>query len=219
MSGEQMHKNVRAELALAAVVAGLGVLLLAGVGGIGLGAGYDQVGPRFFPYAVAAGLLLLGALVAWAALGQRRTDLKETSKEHVGFGNGNCLPEETRSTSVIIDPDAEGGETQPGAGAEESAAGEDTGAAKVDKMVEVAKVEWKPLGWIALALALNLALLERAGFMIAAAVQFWLVARAFHSTKPARDAVVAVGLSVVVYYAFSEGLGLSLPPGILRGIF
>jgi hypothetical protein len=114
---------------------------------------------------------------------------------------------------VRIDSDTEAGETPPGISAEEAATGAGGVAAKVNE------VDWKPLGWIALALALNLALLERAGFVIAASVQFWLVARAFHSTKPVRDAVVALGLSLVVYYAFSEGLGLNLPPGFLGELF
>jgi len=65
-------------------------------------------------------------------------------------------------------------------------------------------------------LLLNLALLERAGFVIASSVQFWLAARAFHSNRPARDAVVGVLLSAIVYFAFSRLLGLTLPAGILE---
>jgi len=49
----------KGELVLALAIVALGVFLLIGVSKIRLGAGYDRIGPRFFPYAVAAGLLLL----------------------------------------------------------------------------------------------------------------------------------------------------------------
>jgi len=61
-------------------------------------------------------------------------------------------------------------------------------------------------------------LLERAGFIFTAAVLFWLVARAFESTRPWRDAVAGVLLSVFVYVVFTRGLGLVLPGGLLEGL-
>ena len=78
-----------------------------------------------------------------------------------------------------------------------------------------ASLNWVPFGYFALAFLLFIALLEPAGFAIAAALQFWLVARAFRSRRPARDALIAVVLSLIVYVAFSSGLGLPLPAGIL----
>jgi putative tricarboxylic transport membrane protein len=45
-----------------------------------------------------------------------------------------------------------------------------------------------------------------------------IVARAFHSRRPARDGVVGLLLSVVTHLAFARGLGLNLPPGILEGL-
>ena len=50
------------------------------------------------------------------------------------------------------------------------------------------------------------------------ALQFWLVARAFRSRRPGRDFLIAVALSLIVYLAFSRGLGLPLPAGILEGL-
>ncbi len=81
------------------------------------------------------------------------------------------------------------------------------------------QMNWQALGYLGLALLLNLVLLERAGFVISSSVLFWLVARAFHSRSPWRDAAVAVLLSMLVYFAFTRGLGLILPLGIFNRLF
>ena len=150
----------KGELTLALAVTALGIFLLAGASHIRFGSGYDRIGPRFFPYAVAAGLILLGG---WTAVEAFRT---------------NERPPTSNQAAVPLNRSS--------------------------------------FGYLGLALLLNLALLERAGFMIAASVQFWLAARAFHSKKPARDAVVAILLSAAVYFAFSHLLGLTLPAGIFE---
>ena len=74
-----------------------------------------------------------------------------------------------------------------------------------------------PLVLLAGAVALHVALLERAGFVIAAAVLFWLAARAFDPRHPLRDAVFAVVLSAAAYLVFARVLQLSLPAGVLAG--
>jgi putative tricarboxylic transport membrane protein len=150
----------RTEGSLAASVVIVGLLLLAGVPGIAPGAGYDRIGPRFFPIVTATGLVMLGAVLAIAARRQRRP-------------------------------------AEPAA--------------------EATPINWVPFGYFALAFVLFIALLDRAGFPIAAALQFWLVARAFRSRRPARDFLIAVTLALIVYLAFSRGLGLPLPAGILEG--
>jgi putative tricarboxylic transport membrane protein len=157
---------VLAELAMALGVLALGVLLLWGSSAISFGAGYDRIGPRFFPYAVAAGLILLGARLTVAAIYCRQ------AKQEAAAG-----------------PEIQSG------------------------------LNWRPLGLLSLALLLNLVFLETAGFVIASSVQFWLVARAFHSRRPARDAVIAVLVSTIVYFAFSQVLGLTLPAGIFESLF
>ena len=74
-----------------------------------------------------------------------------------------------------------------------------------------------PVVLLAAAVALHLLLLENAGFVIAAAVLFWLAARAFDPRHPLRDGCFAVGVSVSAYVLFARVLHLSLPAGLLAG--
>ena len=139
----------------------LGLVLVAGAFGIETGFGYDRIGPRTAPYAVALGLLLLGAaLIAPALRGRPHRDRRKTA----------------------------------------------------------ASPRWAALGWLTLAGLLFLALAGRAGFIVAASLQFWLVARAFSASRPLRDGVVAVLLAAAVYAAFSRGLGLALPAGFVEAL-
>ncbi len=145
-------------MALTAIA--LGLFILARSFSISLGTGYDRIGPRFFPWVVAAGLILSGSLLAWGA-GRR---------DRSSFGDVRL------------------------------------------------QTSWPAVGILSLALGSSVALLERAGFILTAALLFWLVARAFESRRPWRDAVVGALLSVFVYLAFTRGLGLVLPRGLLDGL-
>jgi putative tricarboxylic transport membrane protein len=53
--------------------------------------------------------------------------------------------------------------------------------------------------------------------LIASAVLFWLVARAFDERRPVRDAVCAVAVSAAAYFLFAHVLELPLPAGVLAG--
>ena len=72
-----------------------------------------------------------------------------------------------------------------------------------------------PLALVAAGAALHVLLAESAGFVIAAALLFWLVARAFDAHHPVRDAVCALGVAAASYALFDYALGLSLPAGLL----
>jgi putative tricarboxylic transport membrane protein len=74
-----------------------------------------------------------------------------------------------------------------------------------------------PVMLLAAAAMLHLLLVERAGFVPAAAVLFWLAARAFDPRHPIRDGVFALGVSLSAYVLFARVLHLSLPAGVLAG--
>jgi putative tricarboxylic transport membrane protein len=75
------------------------------------------------------------------------------------------------------------------------------------------------LAWGAGGFAAFALILEFAGWIIAAALLFWCVARSMGSKKPLFDLTLALTFSSLVYIAFAVMLGLNLPSGILGGGF
>jgi putative tricarboxylic transport membrane protein len=57
--------------------------------------------------------------------------------------------------------------------------------------------------------------LEYAGYLISTVVLFALCAAILGSRSHIRDAVVAVSLTVAVYFLFTHGLNIHLPTGVL----
>ena len=79
--------------------------------------------------------------------------------------------------------------------------------------------DWSPALWPAGGFLLFSPTLQTLGRIIAAALMFWFVAKGFGSRRPIFDVSLALLMSSAVYLAFSIGLGLSLPSGILGGGF
>ncbi|MBA3269084.1 MAG: tripartite tricarboxylate transporter TctB family protein [Acidobacteria bacterium] len=75
--------------------------------------------------------------------------------------------------------------------------------------------QFRAVSLIALGIAMNVLLLERAGFVVASVPLFWLTARAFDGQHPRRDVIVAVALSLGTYLLFARLLQVSLPAGVL----
>lgn len=61
-------------------------------------------------------------------------------------------------------------------------------------------------------------LLQPVGWLITASALFWVVSFALGSKRPLFDIAVSVIVASVIQIAFSAGLGLGLPPGILEGV-
>jgi putative tricarboxylic transport membrane protein len=76
-------------------------------------------------------------------------------------------------------------------------------------------IEWRPAALLAVGVLLDLAFLERAGFVITSALLFWLTARAFDHRHPLRDAVFAAAVATGSYLLFVRVLNVSLPAGLL----
>jgi putative tricarboxylic transport membrane protein len=79
-------------------------------------------------------------------------------------------------------------------------------------------LRWMPVAYVLAGLVLFAALVESAGFVIAAAALFILVARAFRSRRILFDIVIGFSLSAVIFLVFTRGLGLKLPAGSLSVI-
>ncbi|MBA8823568.1 putative tricarboxylic transport membrane protein [Saccharopolyspora lacisalsi] len=76
----------------------------------------------------------------------------------------------------------------------------------------------RALGIVLATLTAHLLLLETAGWIIAGALLFWGVSYALGGRKVLRDLGVSFLVSATVQLAFSAGLGLTLPPGVLVGV-
>lgn len=78
--------------------------------------------------------------------------------------------------------------------------------------------DWRALVVISGGLIAQLLLLERVGFVIAAALLFVCVTYGFGSRRYLRDVAIAALLAVIVYLGFTRGLDLHLPAGVLKGV-
>jgi putative tricarboxylic transport membrane protein len=78
--------------------------------------------------------------------------------------------------------------------------------------------DWRTVLLLVAAFVANIALIDRAGWVISGTVLFWGSVYALGSRHYVRDALVAVTLSLVTFYGFYVGLGIALPAGILQGV-
>ncbi len=79
-------------------------------------------------------------------------------------------------------------------------------------------VDWRTIGLLIAAFALNAVLIEPLGWVISGALLFWGSAFALGNRHHIRGLAIGVVLSLVTFYAFAIGLGVNLPAGILQGI-
>lgn len=91
-----------------------------------------------------------------------------------------------------------------------------TEAEGVDVMLPT---DWSAVLFIGAGLLAYLYLLERAGYVIASALLFYLAAFGMGSRKVIRDVLSALGLALVTWFIFTNGLSLRLPAGWLDGWF
>jgi putative tricarboxylic transport membrane protein len=79
-------------------------------------------------------------------------------------------------------------------------------------------IDWRAFLLIGVGLVAHMALIGRAGFVIASTVLFVCVARAFGSRQLARATAIGFILTLIVFVGFTYGLGLELPAGVLAGL-
>ena len=78
--------------------------------------------------------------------------------------------------------------------------------------------DWRTVLLLVAAFVANIALIDRAGWVISGAVLFWGSVYALGSRHYVRDGIIAVVMSLTTFYAFYVGLGIALPAGILQGV-
>jgi putative tricarboxylic transport membrane protein len=77
---------------------------------------------------------------------------------------------------------------------------------------------WRAFAWVSAGLFAQMALIQRAGFVLAAALLFACVARGFGSERPVRDALIGLALGLAVFLFFVKFLNVGLPAGWLAPI-
>ena len=82
----------------------------------------------------------------------------------------------------------------------------------------IEKTDFKTLLIVAGTMATYPLLIERAGFIVASTVAFFGVSFAFGAKNVAKNLLVSLIFSLIVYFSFTRGLNVNLPSGILRGI-
>jgi putative tricarboxylic transport membrane protein len=89
----------------------------------------------------------------------------------------------------------------------------------VDEEAEVhLPMDWWAFGWVTAGIIVYGLLVERAGFLIASTILFVAVARGFSSRRWLGNAAIGLAIAAFIFAVFNYGLGLQLPPGVLRGI-
>jgi putative tricarboxylic transport membrane protein len=88
---------------------------------------------------------------------------------------------------------------------------------RIAEVAEAGPPNRRALGLMAAGLAANLLLIGPLGFSIAASAQFVLVSAAFGSRSAARDLLIALPLTLAVWFLFVQALGVNIGAGLLEG--
>jgi putative tricarboxylic transport membrane protein len=83
----------------------------------------------------------------------------------------------------------------------------------------VPRTDWRTLGVVVGVFVAFIVVLEPLGWLISAAGLFWAVSCALGAKNPLRVLAIAFIFSALVQIAFSLGLGLTLPSGVIGAIF
>ncbi|WP_369267121.1 tripartite tricarboxylate transporter TctB family protein, partial [Streptomyces harbinensis] len=103
-------------------------------------------------------------------------------------------------------------------GADGTDAADDPAATAAPEPLRVRSNRPAVLGLVGTVVAFIVLLLPL-GWILAGAGLFWGVARTLGSRRTVFDIFLAIAISSGIQLAFSAGLGLNLPPGILEGVF
>ncbi|MCW2289500.1 putative tricarboxylic transport membrane protein [Leucobacter luti] len=157
-------------------------------------------GPRFFPGLIAAGLYLFAILLGGTAV---RNALRPRAAQSRTVGSDGDAFE-----LLSAEHDAVRADDLAREGTELTADGTPVPGKAVG-------VDWRSLAWVVGSFLAFAMLLPYLGWVIAAALLFWCVSRAFGLQQPLAALIVGFTVSSLIYIAFDIMLGMSLPSGVL----
>lgn len=198
---EMVHKPARkfragrSEFVVVALLLAVATFLAIGTATMNV-QGSSVPGPQFFPILVCIVLYATAALLAVHVL--RHPHLPDT-EPHPGHGDFSAdmlrdlahMPEGERQTAVT------------------------TGGAENTYKTYT---DWKTVGQVIAGVVGFTLILQPVGWIISAALLFWVVSRALGSKRPVFDLGVALLFASAIQLAFNAGLKLNLPSGFLGGM-
>lgn len=201
----------RSGLIVPVIMAAFSTYLLVGILTMEVAEDADQPGPQFFPMLImivgyAITVLLTVAYIRNPEPVDVADELPAEAEEEKAFST----PVTSAVSASRMDPHEEDEPSRDRQAIAEARAAD----SKHRTHSDFVSLAWGAGGFAAFAL-----ILEFAGWIIAAALLFWCVARSMGSKKPLFDLTVALTFSSLVYIAFAVMLGLNLPSGILGGGF
>lgn len=90
------------------------------------------------------------------------------------------------------------------------------GGWEVDEEDLTIPIDWRAMGWVLAGLVANVALIAPAGFILASTILFCCIARAFGSSQPVRDGLIAIVFAAVTYVGFDRVLGINIGAGLIE---
>jgi putative tricarboxylic transport membrane protein len=79
--------------------------------------------------------------------------------------------------------------------------------------------DFKTMSLVVAGIAGHVILLEKLGYVVAAAFSFYLVAYAFGARRIVKDLGIAIAFALISYIAFTKGLNIRLPQGVFEDLF
>lgn len=187
----------REELVMAGIVLALAAGLGYGTLTMEVPEGISTPGPRFFPTIITVGLTVLGILLTVSVFRSPRSEVGAGGSDDVEMST-DLLEDlgDIDTTSEIRVISEANGDNVPRAG-----------------------TDWKTFLTVLGALIVFILILEPVGWIFSGTLLFWVISRALGSRRPLFDVGISLLVSSAIQLAFSAGLGLTLPSGILSGVF
>ncbi|MFC9065717.1 tripartite tricarboxylate transporter TctB family protein [Streptomyces harbinensis] len=195
----------RSEFVVVAVLLALAVFLTHGTLTMTVPPTAASPGPQFFPWIITGLAYVLAAVLTWQII-------RNPSPPPAPPGTEQD-PEQD------LDQDLDPGR-EPAADGTPGAADRAPGATRATAAEPAYRThtDWRSVGIIVGTFLLFTVALEPVGWLLSAALLFFGVAYALDGKRPVFDVSLSLAVSAVVQLAFSAGLGLNLPSGILGGV-
>lgn len=201
----------RSGLLVPLILAAFSTYLLIGLLTMEVPEDVDPPGPQFFPMIIMVAGFVIAVLLAIAIIrNPEPVDVDEEIPAEAAEAKAFSTPVTSAVAASRLSPHEE---DEPQADREALA------EARAADVTHRTHSDFRALGWAVGGFAAFAAILEFAGWILAAALLFWCVARAMGSRRPLFDLTVALTFSSLVYIAFAVLLGLNLPSGIVGGGF